>query len=160
MTCCCCIMYDVCLFSARVVIGFLPLFPFPFPSLVRTYSYSMDRPGKAANPAARGQLYRTQDTGHRTEEKWHFFLSVPIYLRLRIWTPREIGSAIPSRVSLLILHNQAKSGTYSRDCFRFQRRGVHTVRHAVRHRVSLEFVGSHDYVAMTFAAENPPAQGH
>ena len=100
-------------------------------------------------------------TGHRTQDRGKMaFFPVSPHLRLRIWTPREIGSAIPSRVSLLILHNQAKSGTYSRDCFRFQRRGVHTVRHAVRHRVSLEFVGSHDYVAMTFTAENPPAQGH
>ena len=33
--------------------------------------------------------------------------------RLRIWS-RETGSAVPSRVSPLILHAQAKSGAYTR----------------------------------------------
>ena len=32
--------------------------------------------------------------------------------RLRIWS-RETGSAVPSRLSLLILHTQAESGTHS-----------------------------------------------
>ena len=40
--------------------------------------------------------------------------------RLRIWS-RETGSAVPSRVSLLILHTQAESGAYSRDSSRFPR---------------------------------------
>ena len=41
--------------------------------------------------------------------------------RVRIWS-RETGSAVPSRVSLLILHSQAASGEYSRPSFRFPRR--------------------------------------
>ena len=41
--------------------------------------------------------------------------------RLRIWS-RETGSAVPSRVGLLILHTQAESGAYSRDSSHFPRR--------------------------------------
>ena len=41
--------------------------------------------------------------------------------RLRIWS-RETGSAVPSRVSLLILYTQGESGAYSRDSSRFPRR--------------------------------------
>ena len=40
--------------------------------------------------------------------------------RLRIWS-YETGSAVPSRVSLLILHAQAESGAYSRDSSQFPR---------------------------------------
>ena len=43
--------------------------------------------------------------------------------RLRIW-PRETGSAALSRVSMLVLHIQTESGTYSWDCSTF-REGVH-----------------------------------
>ena len=39
----------------------------------------------------------------------------------RIWS-REMGLAVSSRVSLLILHTQAESSTYLRDSFRFPRR--------------------------------------
>ena len=54
-----------------------------------TYSKSKDQPGKVANPA-RGQLKR--------EENEYF----PVRVRsLRIWS-RETGSAVPSRVGLLI----------------------------------------------------------
>ena len=38
-----------------------------------------------------------------------------------IWS-RETGSAVPSRVSLLILHTQAESGAYLRDSSRVPRR--------------------------------------
>ena len=48
-------------------------------------------------------------------------LTLLLRSRLRIWS-RETGSADPSRVSLLILHTQAESGSYSRDSSRFQRR--------------------------------------
>ena len=41
--------------------------------------------------------------------------------RLRFWF-RETDLAVPSRVSLLILHTQAESGAYSRDCSRCPRR--------------------------------------
>ena len=52
----------------------------------RIYSKSMDQPGKVANPA-RGQLNRENEYLPR--------------LRLRTWS-RETGSAVLSRVSLLI----------------------------------------------------------
>ena len=60
-----------------------------------TYSKSMDQPGKVANPA-RGTC-------------------------LRIWS-RETGPAVPSRVSLLIVHTQAEYGAYSRGSSRVPRR--------------------------------------
>ena len=53
-----------------------------------TYSKSMDQPGMVANPA-RGQLNRENE-----------YFPVPLS-RLRIWS-RKTGSAVPSRVSLLI----------------------------------------------------------
>ena len=53
-----------------------------------TYSKSMDQPGKVANPAC-GKLNRENV----------FFLRPRS--RLRIWS-RETGSAVPSRVSLVI----------------------------------------------------------
>ena len=53
------------------------------------YSKGKDRPGKVANPAC-GQLNREKD-----------FFPVPVRIYLRIWS-RETGSAVPSRVSLLI----------------------------------------------------------
>ena len=49
-------------------------------------------------------------------------MSVPLSRTcLRIWS-RETGSAVPSRVSLLILHTQAESGAYLRDSSRVPRR--------------------------------------
>ena len=41
--------------------------------------------------------------------------------RLRIWS-RETGSAVPSRVSLLIFHTQAESGVYLQESSRVPRR--------------------------------------
>ena len=67
----------------------------------------MDQPSKVANPA-RGQLNRENEHSRpRT------------CLRIR---SREMGSAVPSRVSLLILHTQAESGAYLRDSSRVPRR--------------------------------------
>ena len=61
-------------------------------------------------------------------------------LQLRIWS-REIGSAVPFHVSLLILHTQVESGAYSRDSSSFPRR--YLVIYAVnRHRISPEFISS------------------
>ena len=68
---------------------------------------SIDQPGKVANPA-RGQLNREMN------------IFCP-RSRLRIWS-LERGSAVPSRVSLLILHTQAEYGAYSQDSSRFPRR--------------------------------------
>ena len=67
----------------------------------------MDQPGKVANPA-RGQLNRENE------------FPCPRTC-LRIWC-RDTGSAVPSRVSLLIFDTQAESGAYSRDSSRFPRR--------------------------------------
>ena len=50
--------------------------------------------------------------------KWIF--SCPLTC-LRIWS-RETGSAVPSRISLLILHTQTESGAYLRDFSRVPRR--------------------------------------
>ena len=50
---------------------------------------SMDQPGKVDNPA-RGQLNRENE-----------YFPVPVRPRLKIWS-RETGSAVQSRVSLLI----------------------------------------------------------
>ena len=75
---------------------------------------------------------------------------------LTVWY-RDKGWAVPSRVSPLILHTP-ESGAYSQDSSRFPRRRpfIYTDN---RHRVSPEFIGSHDCVPMAFPSENPPAQG-
>ena len=67
-----------------------------------TYSKSIDQPGKVVANSARGQLNR--------ENK---YFPCP-RSRLRYWF-REAGSAIPSRVSLLILDAQVESGACLRD---------------------------------------------
>ena len=69
----------------------------------------MDQPGKVANPA-RGQLNRENR-----------IFPCPRSC-LRIWS-RETGSAVPSRVSLLIsiILSQAESGAYLRDFSRVPR---------------------------------------
>ena len=67
---------------------------------------STNQPGELANPV-HGQLNRGKIPCSRSP--------------LRIWF-RETDLAVPSRVSLLILHTQAESGAYSRDCSRCPRR--------------------------------------
>ena len=101
----------------------------------------MDQPGKVANPA-RGQLNREK------------IFPCPRAC-LRIWS-RETGSAVPSRVSLLVsilrlnlvltgfLPSSAAASIYET---------------ATRHRVSPKFIGSRNCVPMAFTAESPPAQG-
>ena len=51
---------------------------------------------------------------------------------LRIWS-RETGSAVPSRINLLILHTQVESGAYLRDSSGFLRRHpfIHLNRHTL-----------------------------
>ena len=56
-----------------------------------TYNKSMDHPDQVANPA-RGQL---------NKGNIYIYISLSPRSRLRIWS-RETGSAVPSRVSLLI----------------------------------------------------------
>ena len=79
-------------------------------------------------------------------------------LRLRIWS-RETGSAVPSRVSLLISIlrlNRVLTYGVPLDC----RGGVHLfISTATRHRVSPEFIRSRNCVRVAFTAESPPAQG-
>ena len=112
--------------------------------MVITYNKSKDQPGKVANPP-RGQLIG---------ENEYFPLSP--CSRLKIWS-REMGSAVPSRVSLLI------------SIFRLNvvltygippdfRGGVHLfMLTAIRYRGSPEFIGSRNCVPMSFTAESPPA---
>ena len=77
------------------------------------FQQSMDQLGIFANPT-RGQL-------NWTGKKWAFPCPCS---RLRILS-RGIGSAVLSRISLLILYTQAESGAYSRDPYRFPRRRPH-----------------------------------
>ena len=76
--------------------------------MVITYSKGKDQPGNVANPS-RGQLNME-----------NLMFPCP-RSHLRIWS-RETGSAVPSRVSLLILRTQDESGAYSRHSPRFPRR--------------------------------------
>ena len=69
------------------------------------HQISMDQPGEVANSA-------TDELRARIT-----FVSLS-RSRLRIWF-RETSSVVPSRTSLLILHNRAKSGAYSRPDFFF-----------------------------------------
>ena len=102
----------------------------------------MDQPGKVANPA-RGQLNRENE--HSRPRAC-----------LRIWS-RETGSAVPSRVSLLISMLRLNLVLAYGIPPEF-RGGVH-YETAIRHRVSPEFIGSRNCVPMAFTAESPPAQG-
>ena len=78
--------------------------------------------------------------------------------RLKIWS-RETDSAVPSRVSLLISILRLNLVLTYGIPPEF-RGGVYTfVKTSIRHRVSPEFVGSHNCVPMAFNAESPPAQG-
>ena len=74
-----------------------------------TYSKSMDQPGKVANPA-RGQLSRKKT-----------LFSCLLFSRLRIWS-RDTGSAVPSRVSLLISIHRLNLVLHRRDSSRVPRR--------------------------------------
>ena len=76
--------------------------------------------------------------------------------RLTIWS-RETGVAVPSHVSLLILHSQAESGTFSRGSSLFPRLRLF-IYTAMRHRVSPEFFGSRNCLPIVFTAESPPTQ--
>ena len=103
-------------------------------------TYSKDQPGKVANPA-RGELIFPCPRS-----------------RLRIW-PREAGSAVPSRVSLIISILRLNLVlTYG---IPPEFRGdVHLfIQTTIRHRVSPEFTESRNSVPMAFTAESPPAQG-
>ena len=78
---------------------------------------------------------------------------------LRIWS-RETGLAVPSRVSLFIIHTQAESGAYLRDSSRFPRRRsfIYLNRHTPSGQSRVYRV-SRNCVPMAFIAKSPPAQG-
>ena len=63
--------------------------------------------------------------------------------RLRMW-PREAGSAVPSRVSPLILQTKAESGAYSRDSSCFARRRPYISSTAI---VSVPSLSGHHAIA-------------
>ena len=122
-------------------VGVCPLRPTPLGCNVITYSKGKGQPGKFANPA-RGQLNREDE----------YF---PV---LRIWS-RETGSAVPSRVSLLISILRLNLVLTQGIPPEF-RGGVHLyISTAIRHRVSPEFIASRNCVPMAFTAESPTAQG-
>ena len=95
----------------------------------------MDQPGKVANPAC-----------VRLNKKNEHF-PVPVFA-LRIGS-HEAGSAVQSRVRLLILHTTVESGAYSRDSSRFPRR--RPFMYTVKPPLGQSRVG-------IFTAESPPAQ--
>ena len=110
-----------------------------------TCSKSMGQPGKVANPAC-GQLNRES------------IFPCPLS-RLRIWSLRETGSAVPSRVSLLISIPRLNLVLTYGIPPEF-RGGVHYLfKTATRHRASPKFIGSSNCVLMAFTAESPSAQG-
>ena len=112
--------------------------------IIITYSKRMDQPGKVANPA-RGQLNRKK------------IIFPCLRSRLRIWS-RETGSAVSSRVSLLISIRRLNLVLTQGIPPEF-RGGVHLfIETTIRYRVSPEFIGSRNCVPMAFTAESPPAQ--
>ena len=95
--------------------------------------HSMNQPSMVVNPS-RGRLSRS---------------------RLKIWS-RETGSAVPSRVSSLILHTQAEftHGLHSRAPLSATA-SFYTFNH---HRVNPEFIGSRKYVPVALTDASRPAQ--
>ena len=77
---------------------------------------------------------------------------------LRIWS-RETGSAVPSRVSLLISILRLNLVLAHGIPPEFRGGGHYLYKIAIRHRVGPEFIGSRKCVPMAFTAESPPAQG-
>ena len=118
--------------------------------MVITYSKGKDQPGKVASSVC-GQLNRE-----------NVFSLSPYFpcprLCLRILS-HETGSAVPSRVSLLISIlrlNLVLTYGIPPD---FHGGVLLFIQIAIGHRVSPEFIGSRNCVPMAFPAESPPAQG-
>ena len=110
-----------------------------------THTYSrrkINKPGKVAN-LAHCQLNGENEyfPGPRSS--------------LKIW-PHETGSAVPSRVSLLIsihrLNMVLPHGIPPSSAAAF----IHLFKTAIRHRVSSEFIGPRKCVRMAFNAESSP----
>ena len=106
-----------------------------------TYSKkSMYRPGKVANPARllRGQLNRENE-----------YFPVHVRSRLRVW-PRETGSAVQSRVSLIIsilrrLNHLLLTYEIPPEFLPRSASIYYVIKTPIRHRVSPEFIGSHAF---------------
>ena len=72
---------------------------------------------------------------------------------------RETGSAVPSRVSLLISILRLNLVlTYGRFLLISAAGSIYLFKTVIRHRVSPEFIASRNCVPMAFTAENPLAQ--
>ena len=101
-----------------------------------------------------GQHLQRRSSGQLKRE--NVFFSCPRW-HLTIWS-RETGSAVPSRVSLLIsililnlvLTYGIPPDSAAASIYLYRR---------VRHRVSPEFIKSHNCVPMAFITECLPAQG-
>ena len=139
----------------KIVLGYRSLHNTNVPVLlylkvqyVCMYSHqSSGQPGKVAK-LARGQLNRENG-----------YFSVGVRSRLRIW-PCETGLALPSCISLFILHARVESGAYLRDSFRFPRRHfIYLYRHMPYIGLIRSLSGRATCVLMTFTAESPSAQG-
>ena len=100
-----------------------------------TYSKSMDRPGKVANPT-RGQLNRENE-----------------YIPVRVCAC-ELGLARGVQQS-----RPASACLSPYSCGIVLTYGVPPEFRGGAHWVSPEFIGSRNYVPMAFTAESPPAQG-
>ena len=118
--------------------------------MVITYSKSIDQTGIVS---CRSYSWSAE------QGKWIF--SCP-RSRIKNWSP-ETGSAVPSRVSPLIIHTQAESDwlVLTHGIPPAFRDGVYSSipSTVIRHRVSPELIRSQNYVPMAFTAESPPTQG-
>ena len=123
--------------------GAVLLYIYLYVCMVITYSKSMDQPGMVAIPAC-GLLNKKKTICPCPRS------------RLKIWS-RETGSAVPSRVSLLISILRLNLVLTYGIPPEF-RGGFHTfIQSAIRHRVSPEFIGSSSCVPMAFTAESAGA---
>ena len=107
----------------------------------------MDQPGKVASPA-RDQLNIKNGN-----------FPCPRSC-LRIWS-RETGSVVSSHVSLLIPILEAESGAYLLTGFlpSCATASIYSFITAIRHRVSLEYIGSRNCVPMAFTARESAGTG-
>ena len=110
-----------------------------------TYSKSVDEPGKAAS-LARGQLNRKNEYFPVRVRAWEFGLA----RRVRQSCPASACSSPYSGWIWCLLTGFPSSSAAA---------SIHTFITALRHRVSLEFIGLRNCVPMAFTAESPPARG-
>ena len=69
------------------------------------------------------------------------------------------GFGVPFRVNLLVFILRLNLVLTYGIPPEFRRASIYLFQTDIRHRVSLEFIGSRNCVPMTFTAEGPPAQG-